>query len=49
MSELRGNKAIEDAAIAYVMEREREAGREPIDTRYSGAPADIEARRVSSK
>lgn len=41
--ELRGNKAIEDAAIAYVMEREREAGREPTDTRYIGAPADIES------
>jgi hypothetical protein len=41
--ELRGNKAIEDAAIAYVMERERAAGREPIDTRYIGAPADIES------
>jgi Domain of unknown function (DUF3883) len=41
--ELRGNKAIEDAAIAYVMQREREAGREPTDTRYIGAPADIES------
>jgi hypothetical protein len=43
VAELRGNKAIEDAAIAYVMQREREAGREPIDTRYIGAPADIES------
>lgn len=41
--ELRGNKAIEDAAIAYVMERERLAGRSPRDTRYRGAPADIES------
>jgi len=41
--ELRGNKAIEDAAIAYVIDRERDAGRVPIDTRYVGAPADIES------
>jgi hypothetical protein len=39
--ELRGNKAIEDAAIAWVMDIERRAGREPSDTRYRGAPADI--------
>ncbi|MGE4029025.1 MAG: DUF3883 domain-containing protein [Thermoleophilia bacterium] len=43
MSELRSNKAVEDAAIAWVMELERSAGREPVDTRYRGAPADIES------
>lgn len=39
--EIRGNKAIEDAAISWVMDLERRAGREPSDTRYRGAPADI--------
>ncbi len=43
MAELRGNKATEDGEIAFVMEREREAGREPIDTRYAGKPADLES------
>ena len=43
VSELRGNKAIEDAAIAWVMELERAAGRQPVDTRHRGAPADIES------
>jgi len=43
MAELRGNKAIEDAAIAWVLELERAAGRAPRDTRYRGAPADIES------
>jgi hypothetical protein len=43
VAELRGNKAVEDAAIAYVMERERNAGRQPVDTRYAGAPADLES------
>jgi uncharacterized protein DUF3883 len=38
-----GNKAIEDAAIAWVMELERAAGRDPRDTRHQGAPADIES------
>jgi hypothetical protein len=41
--ELRGNRAIENAAIAWVMDLERGAGREPKDTRYRGAPADIES------
>jgi Domain of unknown function (DUF3883) len=41
MSEIQGNKAIEDAAIAWVVELERRAGRDPSDTRYRGAPADI--------
>lgn len=43
MPEIRGNHAIENAAIAWVMELERNAGRQPEDTRYSGAPADIES------
>jgi Domain of unknown function (DUF3883) len=43
VSELRGNRAIEDAAIRWVIELEREAGREPTDTRHQGAPADIES------
>jgi Protein NO VEIN, C-terminal len=43
MAELRGNKAIEDAAISWVMELERDAGRQPRDARYRGAPADIES------
>jgi hypothetical protein len=41
MVELIGNKSIEDAAIAWVMELERAEGREPCDTRYSGGEADI--------
>ena len=41
--ELQGNKAIENAAIAWVMELERAAGREPRDTRHKGAPADVES------
>ena len=37
-----GNRAIEDAAIAYVMQLERKAGREPVDRRYEAAfAADI--------
>ncbi|KUI19811.1 hypothetical protein AU193_07920 [Mycobacterium sp. GA-1285] len=43
MAPLSGNKAIEDAAIAWVMELERANGRQPKDTRYRGAPADIES------
>jgi hypothetical protein len=39
-----GNKAIEDAAIAWVMELERSAGRSPIDRRYEAAyPGDIDS------
>jgi hypothetical protein len=41
--EIRGNKAIEDAAVSWVMDYERSKGREPTDTRYTGAPADIES------
>jgi hypothetical protein len=39
--ELKGNKTIEDAAIAHVMDLERRAGRTPVDSRHRGAPADI--------
>jgi hypothetical protein len=38
-----GIKAVEDAAIAFVMRMEREAGRDPRDTRHAGAAADIES------
>jgi Transposase/Domain of unknown function (DUF3883) len=40
---LSGSKAIEDAAIKWAMGLERAAGRRPRDTRYLGAPADIES------
>ncbi len=43
VAELTGNKAVEDAAIEWVMGLERTAGRRPADTRYKGAPADIES------
>jgi len=43
MVEIRGNRAIENAAIKWVLERERAAGREPEDMRGKGAPADIES------
>jgi hypothetical protein len=39
-----GNKAIEGAAIAFVIDLERAAGRHPVDRRYEAAfPADIES------
>lgn len=42
--QLSGNKAIEDAAITFVMALEREAGRSPVDRRYEPAfAADIES------
>lgn len=43
MSQIVGNKAIENEAIRWVMEQERVVGREPVDTRHTGAPADIES------
>lgn len=43
VAELAGNKAIEDAAIEWVIGLERAAGRQPRDTRHAGAPADIES------
>jgi hypothetical protein len=41
VAQLTGIKAIEDAAITWVMELELAAGRQPRDTRYIRAPADI--------
>jgi hypothetical protein len=38
-----GNKRIEDAAIAFVIELERRAGRDATDTRHRGAAADVES------
>jgi hypothetical protein len=43
MAGLSGTKAIEDAAIKWVMGLERDVGRRPRDTRHKGAPADIES------
>lgn len=41
---LSGNKAIEGAAIAFVMDLVRAAGREPVDRRYEAAfAADLES------
>lgn len=41
MHESASNRAIEDAAIRWVMEREREKGRSPKDARNAGFAADI--------
>ena len=41
MPPLTTNRAKEDAAIAWVLELERRAGRNPRDTRNQGAPADV--------
>jgi Domain of unknown function (DUF4268) len=38
-----GNKKIEDAAIQFVIQEERRLGRDAKDTRYRGAPADVES------
>ena len=43
VEEIPGNKWVEGAAIAWVIELERAAGRAPRDTRHRGAPADIES------
>lgn len=43
MPEIVGNHRIEAAAIEWVMQLEREAGRTPADTRHRGAPADIDS------
>jgi len=44
LAPLLGNKAIESAAIAFVMDLERAAGRSPVDWRYEAAfAADIES------
>ncbi len=36
-----GNRAIEDAAIAYVLQYEQARGREARDTRHAGAAGDL--------
>jgi uncharacterized protein DUF3883 len=38
-----GNKKIEDAAIRFVIDRERAYGRAALDTRHRGAAADVES------
>ncbi len=43
MGGLVGNKAVESAAIDWVMTLERMAGRNPRDARYERGPADIES------
>jgi hypothetical protein len=40
-SELRTPKQVEDAAIRFVIQQEKLAGREAGDTRYQGAVADL--------
>lgn len=42
MVKIPGNEAVEDAAVAYVLDRERSAGRHPRDVRYQGAAGDVE-------
>lgn len=39
--EATSNRAVEDAAIGWVLHLEREAGRVPVDARGTGAAADI--------
>lgn len=39
--ELTSNRAVENAAIDWVLRIEREAGREPVDARGTGVAADI--------
>lgn len=41
MVELIGNKAIEDAAIRWVIALEQAAGRQAQDVRYTGSAADV--------
>lgn len=41
--EIRGNKGVEQAAIAWIMELERAAGCELVDACHKGAPADVES------
>lgn len=44
MAEIRENKAIEDAAVQWVLSLERSAGRNSIDTRYiAQAPGDLDS------
>lgn len=41
--QLASNKAVEDAAIAWVIEYERGRGREAHDARYTGAAGDVQS------
>jgi hypothetical protein len=43
MPELRSNRAVEDAAIEYVVALERAHGRQPRDVRFTRSPVDIES------
>ncbi len=43
MAELRSNKAVEDAAVAWVVRRELEEGRVARDVRYTRAPYDVDS------
>ena len=43
VASLTTNKAVEDAAIHWVLDLERAAGRHPRDARYAKSPADIES------
>jgi len=44
MPKISGSKPVENAAVAWVMELERAAGREPVDRRYvRGFPGDIDS------
>ncbi len=36
-----GNRAVENAAIEFVMQYERTRGRDAIDTRHAGAAGDL--------
>ena len=41
---IKGGKAVEAAAVLWVMELERDAGRSPVDRRYErGFPGDLES------
>jgi len=41
VANITGNKAVEDAAVAYVLDCERRAGRHPRDVRHEGAAGDV--------
>lgn len=43
VTDLVGNHAVETAAIAFVIAYEESQGRSAVDTRYKGAPADVES------
>jgi hypothetical protein len=43
MTTLTTNRAVEDAAIAWVMDLERIAGRQPRDARIGPSPVDIDS------